>query len=348
MIRSILLLATVGACISQVQAQTQVPAQAPGASQAAAPAQPAVATRLQLKSDLTLTRDIVTFGDLINGLGQQEAAIPAFRAPGLGETGTIQVSRIVESAVSNAIIRDAYDLDSQGLAQVVVTRAARRIGGADVEAAVKTALMERFGFDGRAFALVLDGGAPSVAVEPELTGDMVALEVNYEPRSRRVTGRFAVPGSAATRLKPVRVAGQLVETIEVVVPLRPIARGETLNAADVAVERRARDAHNADVIGEMRAAIGKVARRALLAGVALRGGDVQREEIVGRGEVVSILYESAGITISMRGRANEAGAMGDTIAVTNPQSKRVLHGTVTGPARVNVVPAGGGRLAVVR
>jgi len=342
MFRSALIVATLTAIPAMAPAQTAVPAaeQAPAAIPAAA--------KLKLKPDLTLARDIVSFGDLIAGLSPQDAAMPAFRAPALGETGTIQVARIVDAAVKHGLLRDAQDLDGQGVAQVVVTRAARRITGLDVEAAVKSALLERFGFDGRAYALLLDGGAPSVVVEPELTGDLAALDLNYDARTRRVTGRLTMPGSAATRLKPVRVSGQLVETAEVVVPLRTIARGETLTAADVTVERRPRDGQNNDVLGEIRAAVGKVAKRTLVAGGVLRSGDVQREEVVGRGEIVTIVYEARGIAISMRGRANEAGAVGDVISITNPQSKRVLQGTVSGPGRVNVSPQGGGQIAAAR
>jgi len=343
MIRSALIIATLTALPAMALAQAPTPAEerAPAAATAAA-------ARLKLKADLTLSRDIVGFGDLIAGLSPQDAALPAFRAPALGDTGTIQVTRIVDAAVKHGLLRDAQELDSQGVAQVVVTRAARRITGLDVEAAVKSALLERFGFDGRAFALLLDGGAPSVVVEPELTGDLAALDLNYDARTRRVTGRLTMPGSAATRLKPVRVSGQLVETAEVVVPLRTIARGETLKAGDVTIERRPRDAQFNDVLGEMKAAVGKVAKRALVAGSVLRSGDVQREEVVGRGEIVTIVYEARGIAISMRGRANEAGAIGDSIAITNIQSKRVLQGTVTGPGRVNVSPHAGGQIAAAR
>ncbi|MBR3192943.1 flagellar basal body P-ring formation chaperone FlgA [Bosea sp. (in: a-proteobacteria)] len=342
MIRSTLIIAAL-ALPAMALAQAPAPAGATASTTA-----PAATAKLRLKPDLTLSRDIVGFGDLITGLSPQDAALPAFRAPALGDTGTIQVARIVDAAVKHGILRDAQDLDSQGVAQVVVTRAARRITGLDVEAAVKSALLERFGVDGRAFALLLDGGAPSVVVEPELTGDLAALDLNYDARTRRVTGRLTMPGSAATRLKPVRVSGQLVETAEVVVPLRTIARGETLRPSDVTIERRPRDAQFNDVLGEMKAAIGKVAKRTLVAGSVLRSGDVQREEVVGRGDIVTIVYEARGIAISLRGRANEAGAIGDSIAITNIQSKRVLQGTVTGPGRVNVSPHGGGQIAAAR
>lgn len=154
-----------------------------------------------------------------------------------------------------------------------------------------------------------------------------------------------MPGSTAMRLKPLRISGQLVETMEVVVPKRLIARGETLGKDDVTVERRPRDGQGSEIIGDARAAIDKVARRALLAGVPLRGSDVQREEIVGKGDLVTIVYEAPGLLITLRGRANEAGAMGDVVSVTNPQSKRVLQGKVTGAGRISVQPSTAGRVA---
>jgi flagellar basal body P-ring formation protein FlgA len=43
--------------------------------------------------------------------------------------------------------------------------------------------------------------------------------------------------------------------------------------------------------------------------------------------------------LTIRGKALDAGTMGDVINVMNVQSKRVLQGTVTGPGRVNVSAA---------
>lgn len=305
-----------------------------------APAPPAAAApKLQLNPEIYLSRDLVTYGDLIAGLSGEVAQMAAFRAPALGQTGTIQVARIVEAARSAGIVREAAELESQGFAQVVVTRAARRIAAADMEAAVKRGLQERYGVDARLFALSIDGGAPALSIEPELTGDLAVLDLAFDSRARRIAARLAVPGSATMRLMPLRISGQLVETVEVVVPKRAIARGETLTAADVTVERRPRDGQSNDLVADSRAAIDKVAKRTLIAGAPLRAGDVQREEIVAKGELVTIVYEAPGILITMRGRVNESGAMGDVVSVTNPQSKRVLQATITGPGRVSVKPA---------
>lgn len=316
-----------------------VAAVAPAAVVAPAP------SRWLLRPEIMLTRDLVSFGDLITGLPADVATTPAFRAPALGETGTIQVARIVEAAKAAGFAREAAELENQGFAQVVVTRAARRITAADLEAAVKAGLQERFGVDASMLALSIDGGAPAIAVEPELTGEVAVLDLGYDQRSRRLQARFMVPGSAALRLKPLRITGQLVETVEVVVPRRAIARGETLAKGDVTIERRPRDGQSIDLISDARAAIDKVARRGLAAGLPLRAGDVQREEIVAKGDLVTIVYEAPGLMITLRGRAGEAGAMGDVISITNPQSKRVLQGTVSGPGRISVQASAAGRVA---
>ncbi|KPF66294.1 hypothetical protein IP69_15190 [Bosea sp. AAP35] len=324
-------------------------AASPGLSVAALAAGPVAsapqARRLQLRPEITLTHELVSFGDLIAGLPAEAAATAAFRAPALGETGTIQLARIVDAARAAGFIREAGEIENHGAAQVVVSRAARRIMASDIEAAVKIGLQERYGIDARAFALAIDGGAPAIAVEPELTGEVTVTDLSYDARARRLQARIGVPGSMALRLKPVRIGGQLVETVEVVVPRRAIARGETLTRDDVTIERRPRDGQVSDLVADPRAAVDKVATRALMAGLPLRGSDVRREEIVAKGDLVTIIYESRGLTITMRGKAGEAGAMGDVVTVTNPQSKRVLQGTVSGPGRISVQPSSAGRVA---
>jgi flagella basal body P-ring formation protein FlgA len=57
---------------------------------------------------------------------------------------------------------------------------------------------------------------------------------------------------------------------------------------------------------------------------------------VQRNEIVTVIYEVPGITLTVRGKANEGGAEGDVIEVLNVQSKRNVHGVVTGPGRVLV------------
>jgi flagellar basal body P-ring formation protein FlgA len=319
----------------------------------AAPLQPRATTKTQvavalpapvLRPDITVQTEIVTFGDLVANLPEAQRSLPAFRAPALGETGTIQVQRILDTAQINAI----PEFERGAFAQVVVTRAARRVTLTEVEIAVRYALEERHGIDGRALAVQFEGGVPALAVEPELNGSVVAQDLVYDPRLRRVSATITVPGSAAMRLKPMRLNGQLVETIDVVVPLRAIAKGDAIASSDLTTEKRPRDNVGSDTASDLTMAIGKVAKRTISAGQPLRLSDVFRQEVVSKGDLVTISFEARGLVLSMRGKANEAGTAGDVITVMNLQSKRPIQGTITGPGRVTVTPGpvAGARVAV--
>ena len=336
--------------IAVAHAAVQVAALAPQAAQAAPEtARQAVRPAAQpqppmLRADVMASRDILTFGDLVSGLPPAVAAQPAFRAPPLGETGTIQAHRIAEALR----LQGVEGLVDGGAAQVVVTRAARRVAMTEVDAAVKRAIEERFGVEARAFSVQLDAGAPSLIVEPELKGELQVLDFSYDPRSRRLSAILAMPGSAQMRLRPVRVAGQLVETVEVVVPIRTVNRGEILQSTDITLERRPRDGAGAEFVSDAVAIIGKAARRQLAAGQLIRNSDLQRHEIVARNETVTVVFESPGLVLTMRARAQEAGAQGDVINIQNLQSKKIVQATVLGPGRVAVTPsAAAGRVASV-
>ena len=54
---------------------------------------------------------------------------------------------------------------------------------------------------------------------------------------------------------------------------------------------------------------------------------------------MTIVYEAPGITLTLRGQAQDSGALGDTINVLNVQSKRAVQGVVSGPGRVTVTAA---------
>src|SRR3954471_7371599 len=75
-----------------------------------------------LKAEATVAGDLVRIGDLIENAGAV-ADVPIFRAPDLGQAGGVPASRVAAAVRSHHI----RDLDTRGLAEVVVTRASRSI-----------------------------------------------------------------------------------------------------------------------------------------------------------------------------------------------------------------------------
>ena len=109
-----------------------------------------------------------------------------------------------------------------------------------------------------------------------------------------------------------------------------------LKDGDIVVERRPRADLSRDVVSDPERVRGLAVRNNLQAGSVLRAADLTKPEVVLRNETVTITFAMPGLMLTVRGKALEGGAEGDTISVLNEQSKRTLQGVVIGPGRVAI------------
>lgn len=286
---------------------------------------------VRLRGDVTARGDVLTLADLVENAPDALSGRPLFRAPALGATGTIQASRIADAAVALGL----SGLETGGRLQIAVQRAARRVGGPEIEAALKRGLEAIYALDPKTIAIRLDGDAPTLLAPVDLAGQAAALDLTYDPRSRRVSGLV----SLGERQASLRVSGLVIEMREVAILARALNRGEAVKESDLTLERRPREGVAPDAQATATAALGEVAQRALPAGSVLRVSDTAQPELVARGDNVTIVYEATGLSLSMRGLANDSGRIGAVVNVVNVASKKVLQATVIGPGRVSVGPS---------
>jgi len=285
-----------------------------------------------LKAAATVMGDIVRIGDLVENAGAV-ADVPIFRAPDLGQTGSVPASQVIDAVRPHQVV----GIETRGIAEIVVTRASRMIGVKDIEARILRALSGQYGIvEASTLAVTFDNDVRTLQVEPSAGVDLRVLRLTYEPRTGRFDVTFELPGSAAARRQSLRYTGSVSETFEAMVPARPIAAGEVLKASDLTVARRPKSEFAANVVTEAAQAVGRSSRRALRPGQAIRAAELVKTEIVQRNESVAITYEVPGIMLTLRGQALEAGAQGDVINVINVQSKKTIRATVVGPGHVTV------------
>ena len=321
MIRSILLVAPV----MLIALADPAAAQSPDAGESAGPA---------LKASATVTGDIVRIGDLVENAGPV-ADVPIFRAPDLGQTGSVPFASVREAVRGHHII----GLDSRGLAEVAVTHAARTITAQNVETRILLALAGKFGLpDAGNLAVVFDNDVRTFVVEPTATSELAVTHLSYDPRTTRFDVAFELPGSLVARRLQLRFTGSLSETFDALVPTHDIVLGQVLKASDLAVERRPKAASTSTALIAVAQAEGLSAKHALRAGQVIRQADVAKPELVGRGETVTIMFQVPGIMVTVLGKASDSGALGDVISVVNVQSKHTIQATVIGPGRVSVNP----------
>lgn len=71
---------------------------------------------------------------------------------------------------------------------------------------------------------------------------------------------------------------------------------------------------------------------------ATSGGRTIADAAVRRGENVTLAYQMPGMSLTMRARAMEDGAVGQTIRLVNTSSNRTIDAVVTGPGAARANP----------
>ena len=283
-----------------------------------------------LRANVSVSGELVRVGDFIDNAGDL-AQIPLFRAPDLGTTGAVPVAQVLDALRANNVIGVA----TGDIREVLVTREARTLSQKEIETEVARALERRNGLGNAAdLSLTLDRDVRVMQLDANHRGGLSPIAVRYDPRNARfdVTFEIGREQGSPTRL---RFTGTAIETVEAVVVTRSVERGEILKSADVVLERRPKAEAGYDPAPRERV-VGMQMRKSVRAGQYLRMADLAKPDLVQRDQNVTLIYETGGLYLTMRGKAMDAGSEGDTVNIMNLQSKRTVQGTVTGPGQVTM------------
>ncbi|SON56217.1 flagellar basal body P-ring biosynthesis protein FlgA [Hartmannibacter diazotrophicus] len=299
-----------------------------GGALAAFIAHPADASA-RLKETVLVSGRVVTLGDLFDDAGDL-AAKPVFRAPDPGVAGALSA----RDALAAAAAAGLADTDADGLTTITVERRSQTVDASMLADVVTEALALRLGARQSDLDVAFDVTPQTMAVAadgyeaPRLQG------LSYQPSSGRFSGEILINAGAHERTLPV--TGVVAEMVEVAVLGHSVNRGDIVNRSDLETTRMDRRRVARDAISSTDRIIGLAARRTLRAGDALTSSDFEEPKLVARNSLVTVNYNKPGLTLSARGRALADGARGDLVSVLNEQSRRVIHGIVTGPGEIEI------------
>lgn len=122
------------------------------------------------------------------------------------------------------------------------------------------------------------------------------------------------------------------EAAEIAVPVRIIRPTEIIGSGDLthAVSDTPGALTDADAV------IGQEARVALYPGRPIRPGDVGPPAVVGRNDLVALVYSRGGLRIATEGRALGRGAVGDAIRAMNMTSRITVTGRILDDGSIEV------------
>ena len=284
-----------------------------------------------LRANVTVTSNVVRIGDVIDNAGTS-SQIAIYRAPDLGTTGSLPTEQLLAALQAHQVI----GVDTKDIKAVTITRLSRTLEAREIQLQVARALEHRSGLgDAANLTLTFDRDVQDLQLEASNTGAMQPVSARYEPRSGRFDVSFEVGNDAGTTPAKLRFTGTAIETMEAAVLTRDIERNEVLKSSDLVTERRPKATLGADVAARDRA-VGMQMRKQVRAGQSLKTADLAKPDLVQRDQNVTLIYESSGLYLTIRGKAIENGAEGDVVNVLNLQSKRTVSGVVIGREQVAI------------
>jgi flagella basal body P-ring formation protein FlgA len=284
-----------------------------------------------LRATVTVESDVVRIGDVIDNAGTS-AQIAIYRAPDLGTTGSLPTTQVIAALQAHQVI----GVDTRDIKAISVTRLSRNFEAKEIELAVAHMLEHRNGLgDAANLSLTFDRDIGDVRLEASSTGTLQPVSVRYEPRNGRFDVSFEIANENNTPAAKLRFTGSAIETVEAAVLTRNVERNDVLKSSDVVTERRPKAEVGGDAAVRNRA-VGMQMRRQLRAGQAIKVADLAKPDLVQRDDNVTLIYESTGLYLTVRGKAIDGGTEGDVVSVLNLQSKRTVSGVVIGRGQVAI------------
>jgi flagella basal body P-ring formation protein FlgA len=157
----------------------------------------------------------------------------------------------------------------------------------------------------------------------------------FDPRNSRFDVSFEIANETSSAPTRLRFTGTAIETMEAAIVMRDVERGDILKSSDVVTERR----QKAEIVGEAASrdrAVGMQVRRSIRASQALKTADLAKPDLVQREQSVTLIFQTPGLYLTMRGKSLDNGTEGDVVNVLNLQSKRTVTGTVIGRGQVAI------------
>ncbi len=292
----------------------------------------ASAEAANLRSQVVVEGDVVRLGDLFENPGPR-AQVAIANAPAPGRRIVFEVQWLAEIARYYQV---AWRPQNR-FERVVVERPGRVITPSELVGQLRPALQAR-GMNQDAL-IELAARSQDIAISLEAPDTVEVRQLDFDVNVGRFTAVVVVGGGHPSQQRAI-LTGRVYPTVPLPVLRRAFNAGEMIRAEDIEWANVREDAVRSDAVTDPTQLIGTNPRVRLRAGEPIRQGDTRLPVLVARNATVSIVLETGSMRLTVLGRALDEGARGQSVRVTNLQSRQTIEAIVVGPDMVSVPFAG--------
>lgn len=163
----------------------------------------------------------------------------------------------------------------------------------------------------------------------------IALFNPPTPLAGRVTLQINCPAPSPWK---IYIPATLHIFKQVLVAKQALARGHSLNAADVEIQKRPIESLRSAYFSQTEEVIGKIIKRPLAAQAVITASQLENAVLVTKNQQVTINSQNSTVQVKANGIALMDGSLGERIRVRNTSSQKVIEATVEAAGIVRVNP----------
>ncbi len=282
-----------------------------------------------LKENSVVSDNTIKLGDIFYGLPRDEDRVLG-TAPRPGQDLTLNARTLLKIAV-------ALDLPwrpSSNADFVTLRRDATVIEYDQIKESLYTALYDE-GVYGD-FEVSIPNQYQSIILPADQPADMAITRINLDSNRKSFTASIVAP-SRENPIQQFNIKGRIESVMNIPVLTSNIQNGRLITENDVEYIKVQERDFSQDMIVDAQTLLGMTARRMIIAGRPIKGGDLVAAQIVERGSLITLSLQSGVLNLTTQVKALQNGAKGDVIRVVNTASNKTLQATVTGENAVAVV-----------
>lgn len=280
-----------------------------------------------LRGDSVIAGEHIRLGDIFDNTRNADYVLGPAPQPG---------KEMILNAKTLYRIASSLNVDwhpSSSVDQIILRREATVVPAADITSALEQNV-RKSGVDTSFSIAYLN--APDDIVLPAGTNETIEVSAfNFNPQNDSFTAVVVSP-SVNNPIKRVNVSGRIERLVAVPVLKSSLKNGDVIGALDIDyIELAQAKIPNGTILKETDI-IGMTPRRAVSGGRTLVSNDLERPKMVGRGDIITLIFESGPMILTAKGKSMQSGAIGDVVRVSSLDSNKSLQGTVTAQREVTI------------
>jgi flagella basal body P-ring formation protein FlgA len=281
-----------------------------------------------MKHGIVVDRPTILLSDVLEGADAREDVVIA-RAPMPGDKVALNPLAVARIAGRHRI----RWMPPANLHRIMVRRASQIVDAGQVLTEIELALMDAA--PQADLEIELAGRRPTLHVATDADPSVQVESMDYDRRTGRFTAIVAAPADDPSAQRH-KIHGRAWPMTEVPVLSRAIRPGDEIMPQDVGWQRVREDRVRRQNVVDIAELVGMSPKRSIPANRMVRVSDLRRPVMVAKGDIVTMIFLTNGLTLTASGRAIEDGGRNAVVRVMNERSRMIVEGRVTAPGRVSV------------